>query len=165
MTLSFPVAPMKAALGTLPTEDAGWAYEVKWDGYRTLAFVEGGRVRLQSSNLIDVTAKYPEMQALAGAIGVRRVVLDGELVVLDDAGRPRFELIQRHAIDKREAAFYAFDVLSIDDHDTISLPYEDRRRLLQRRARERDRTGPCRRTASVTARRCSTSPRPRISRA
>ena len=70
------------------------------------------------------------MQALAGAIGVRRVVLDGELVVLDDVGRPRFELIQRHAIDKREAAFYAFDVLSIDDHDTISLPYEDRRRLL-----------------------------------
>ena len=121
---------MKATLGTLPTEDDGWAYEVKWDGYRTLAFVEGGRVRLQSSNLIDVTAKYPEMQALAGAIGVRRVVLDGELVVLDDAGRPRFELIQRHAIDKREAAFYAFDVLSIDDHDTISLPYEDRRRLL-----------------------------------
>ena len=50
--------------------------------------------------------------------------------MLDDHGRPRFELIQRHAIDKREAAFYAFDVLSIDDHDTISLPYEDRRRLL-----------------------------------
>ena len=130
VTLSFPVAPMKASLGTLPGEDTGWAYEVKWDGYRTLAFVEGGRVRLQSSNLIDVTAKYPEMQELAGAIGVRRAVLDGELVVLDDAGRPRFELIQRHALDKREAAFYAFDVLSIDDHDTISLPYEDRRRLL-----------------------------------
>jgi bifunctional non-homologous end joining protein LigD len=130
VTLSFPVAPMKAALGTLPSEDGSWAYEVKWDGYRTLAFVEGGRLRLQSSNRLDVTAKYPEMQELAGAIGVRRVVLDGELVVLDDHGRPRFELIQRHAIDKREAAFYAFDVLSIDDHDTISLPYEHRRRLL-----------------------------------
>ena len=49
MTLSFPVAPMKATLGTLPPEDGGWAYEVKWDGYRTLAFVEDGRVRLQSS--------------------------------------------------------------------------------------------------------------------
>jgi bifunctional non-homologous end joining protein LigD len=130
VTLKFPVAPMKAALGTLPTDDDGWAYEVKWDGYRTLAFVEGGRVRLQSSNLLDVTAKYPEMQQLAAAIGVGRVVLDGELVVLDDEGRPRFELIQRHAIDKREAAFYAFDVLSIDDHDTITLTYEDRRRLL-----------------------------------
>ena len=57
-------------------------------------------------------------------------MLDGELVVLDDDGRPRFELIQRHAIENREAAFYAFDVLSIDDHDTITLAYEDRRRLL-----------------------------------
>jgi bifunctional non-homologous end joining protein LigD len=118
---------MRATLGTLPAEDTGWAYEVKWDGYRTLAFVEGGRVRLQSSNLHDVTAKYPELAALADGVGVRRAVLDGELVVLDDDGRPRFELIQRH---EREAALYVFDVLSIDDHDTIALPYGDRRRLL-----------------------------------
>ena len=103
---------------------------MKWDGYRTLAFIESGRVRLQSSNLYDVTAKYPELAPLGAATGARRAVLDGELVVLDDDGRPRFELIQRHAIEKREAAFYAFDVLSIDDHDTITLPYEDRRRLL-----------------------------------
>jgi bifunctional non-homologous end joining protein LigD len=67
------------------------------------------------------------MAALADGVGVRRAVLDGELVVLDDAGRPRFELIQRH---ERQAALYVFDILSIDDHDTISLPYEERRRLL-----------------------------------
>ena len=54
-------------------------------------------------------------------------MLDGELVVLDDVGRPRFELIQRH---EREAALYVFDVLSIDGHDTIAEPYEERRRLL-----------------------------------
>jgi bifunctional non-homologous end joining protein LigD len=130
VTLSFPVVPMRATLSRLPTDDSRWAFEVKWDGYRTLAFVEDGRVRLQSSNLYDVTAKYPEVTTLTAAVAARRAVLDGELVVLDDEGRPRFELIQRHAIDKRQAAFYAFDVLSIDDHDTISLPYEDRRRLL-----------------------------------
>ena len=130
VTLSFPVVPMRATLSRLPTDDSHWAFEVKWDGYRTLAFIESGRVRLQSSNLYDVTAKYPELAPLGAATGARRVVLDGELVVLDDDGRPRFELIQRHAIENREAAFYAFDVLSIDDHDTISLPYEDRRRLL-----------------------------------
>jgi bifunctional non-homologous end joining protein LigD len=121
---------MRATLSRLPTDDSRWAFEVKWDGYRTLAFVEDGHVRLQSSNLYDVTAKYPEVTPLAAAVAARRAVLDGELVVLDDEGRPRFELIQRHAIDKRQAAFYTFDVLSIDDHDTVSLPYEDRRRLL-----------------------------------
>jgi len=129
VTLTFPVAPMKATLGTMPASDDGWAYEVKWDGYRTLAFVEDGAVRLQSSNRLDVTAKYPELAPLAGAVAARRVILDGELVVLDDVGRPRFELIQRH---ERQAALYAFDVLSIDDHDTIGLPYEQRRRLLGR---------------------------------
>jgi bifunctional non-homologous end joining protein LigD len=130
-TLSFPVAPMKATLGTLPTEDSGWAYEIKWDGYRTLAFVEGGRVRLQSSNLHDVTPRYPEMQALADEVDARRVILDGELVVLDERGRPRFELIQRKEADRLEAAFFVFDVLSIDGRDTVALPYEERRRLLR----------------------------------
>ena len=69
MSLRFPVSPMKATLGTLPTEDDGWAFEIKWDGYRTLAFVDDGAVRLQSSNLYDVTAKYPEIAPLAGAVG------------------------------------------------------------------------------------------------
>ena len=61
-------SPMRATLGQLPTEDDGWAYEIKWDGYRTLAFVEGGKVRLQSSNSIDVTARYPELQPLAAEL-------------------------------------------------------------------------------------------------
>jgi bifunctional non-homologous end joining protein LigD len=131
MSLTFPVAPMRASLGTLPTEDDGWAYEIKWDGYRTIAFVDGGRVRLQSSNLHDVTARYPEMQALAGELGGQRAILDGELVVLDGSGRPRFELIQRKEIDRLEAAFFVFDVLAIDRHDTIGLVYEERRRLVR----------------------------------
>ena len=118
---------MKATLSTLPPDDGSWAYEIKWDGYRTLAFVDGGRVRLQSSNLLDVTAKWPELGGLADGVPAGRAILDGELVVLDDEGRPRFELIQRH---ERQAAYYIFDVLSIEGQDTIELPYEDRRRLL-----------------------------------
>jgi bifunctional non-homologous end joining protein LigD len=131
MSLAFPVAPMRASLGTLPADDDGWAYEIKWDGYRTIAFVEGGTVRLQSSNLHDVSARYPELQALGAQLGGQRAILDGELVVLDDRGRPRFELIQRKEVDRLEAAFYVFDVLAIDRHDTIGLPYEERRRLLR----------------------------------
>lgn len=127
MTLQFPVDPMKATLGSVPRDDEGWAFEVKWDGYRTLAFVANGRVRLQSSNRIDVTAKYPELAGLADSLGPDRVVLDGELVVVDDAGRPRFELIQQHT---RQAALYVFDVLAVGDVDTIGLPYEERRGVL-----------------------------------
>jgi bifunctional non-homologous end joining protein LigD len=118
---------MKASLGTLPGDDDAWAYEIKWDGYRTLAFIDSGRVRLQSTNLLDVTAKWPELGGLAEGVHASRAILDGELVVLDDDGRPRFELIQRH---ERQAAFYVFDVLSIEGQDTIELKYEDRRRLL-----------------------------------
>jgi bifunctional non-homologous end joining protein LigD len=127
MTLRFPVAPMKATLGTLPTDDAGWAFEIKYDGYRTLAFVDDGRTKWQSSNLIDVTAKYPELSEIAGSVNAKSAIIDGELVVLDADGRPRFELMQQHAT---QVAFYAFDVLSVDGHDTISLPYENRRGLL-----------------------------------
>jgi bifunctional non-homologous end joining protein LigD len=130
--ITFPVDPMKATLGTLPREDEGWAYEIKWDGYRTIAFVDRRprtphRFRLQSSRGLDVTAKYAELADLVDAVDAERVVLDGELVVLDGEGAPRFELIQRH---ESQVAFYVFDVLHVDGHDTIGLPYEQRRELL-----------------------------------
>ncbi|MGZ4764674.1 MAG: ATP-dependent DNA ligase, partial [Ilumatobacteraceae bacterium] len=90
MTLRFPVAPMKATLGTLPSDDEGWAFEIKYDGYRTLAFADGARTRWQSSNLIDVTAKYPELSEFASSVNAGSAIIDGELVVLDDDGRPSF---------------------------------------------------------------------------
>ena len=126
--LTFPVAPMKATLGTLPGDDDRWAYEIKYDGYRTLAFVDAGDVRLQSTNLRDVTATYPELAPLATGVHAASAVLDGELVVLDDEGRPRFDLMQRHT---RPAVLFVFDVLRVEEHDVIALPYEDRRRLLE----------------------------------
>lgn len=129
MALRFPVVPMKAAIGSLPPEsaDADWAYEIKWDGYRTLAFVDGRRLTLQSSNSLDVTAKYPELGGLPDSVHADGAILDGELVVLDDEGRPSFEGMQRH---DRQAAFYAFDVLQLNGQDTVSLAYEQRRALL-----------------------------------
>jgi bifunctional non-homologous end joining protein LigD len=127
MTLRYPVSPMKAAIGTLPPDDENWAYEIKWDGYRTLAFVDGGHTRLQSSNLLDVTAKYPELAGFAGSVNATSAIIDGELVVLDSEGRPSFELMQQHAT---QVAFYVFDVLSVDGHDTVGLAYEQRRDLV-----------------------------------
>jgi bifunctional non-homologous end joining protein LigD len=127
MTLHYPVSPMKATIGNLPPDDENWAYEIKWDGYRTLCFVKDGAVRLQSSNLLDVTTKYPELHEIAGSVNAGSAIIDGELVVLDSEGRPSFGLMQQHAT---QVAFYVFDVLSVDGHDTIALPYEQRRELV-----------------------------------
>ncbi len=129
MTLRFPVEPMSATLGSLPAEsdDDNWAYEVKWDGYRTIAFVDGGELRLQSRRLLDVTVKYPEIAGLAGSVNAARAVLDGEVVCFDETGRPSFEAMQRH---DTQAVFHIFDVLSIDATDTVGLPYEQRRELV-----------------------------------
>lgn len=129
MPLRFPVVPMKAAIGTLPppSEDADWAYEIKLDGYRTLAFVDKGALRLQSSNSLDVTAKYPELAKFPAAVNAESAIIDGELVALDNEGRPSFAMMQQHLT---QVAFYAFDVLQINGVDTITLPYERRRELL-----------------------------------
>jgi bifunctional non-homologous end joining protein LigD len=133
--LAFPVAPMKAGIGLLPGDDERWAYEIKWDGYRTLAFVDDRRVRLQSSHLHDVTATYPELHDLPSGVHAGSAIVDGELVVLDGQGRPRFELIQRHSA---QVLLVVFDVLQIDGHDTIELAYEDRRRLLDQLVEQGD---------------------------
>ena len=129
MPLRFPIVPMKASLGSLPpeSEDDRWAYEIKWDGYRTIAFVDDGRVRLQSTKGLDATQTYPEIGELPGSVNAPSAILDGELVVLDPTGRASFEMLQRHEV---QATYYVFDVLQIDGRDTISLPYEQRRALV-----------------------------------
>jgi len=137
VAIALPLTPMKAVLGLLPPEreDHSWAYEIKWDGYRTLAGVRvgpgpAGAARdlwLQSSNRLDVTVKYPELRDLPAAVEARSAILDGELVVFGPEGRPTFELMQRH---ERPVVFQAFDVLSIDGRDVVAEPYERRRELL-----------------------------------
>jgi bifunctional non-homologous end joining protein LigD len=134
MTLRFPVAPMKATMGSTGAVPAGddWAFEIKWDGYRTIAHIADGRVRLQSTAGHDVTDRWPEFAGLAAAVNARSAILDGELVVFDDDGRPRFELAQRSGVGSdRQAVIQFFDVLQVDGSDTIDLPYLDRRRLLE----------------------------------
>ncbi len=135
MALGFPVPPMKATMGStgaVPESD-DWAFEIKWDGYRTIVHVDDGAVRLQSSAGHDVTARWPEFDDLAGSINASSAILDGELVVFGDDGRPRFDLVQRSGVGSdREAVLQFFDVLQIDGTDTIDVPYLDRRRLLER---------------------------------
>ena len=130
MGLSFPVAPMKATLGSLPASDDGWAYEIKWDGHRTLGHVSAGVTRLQTTSGHDSSERWPEVTAIGGSVNASSVILDGEMLVIGEDGRPSFDLVQRRDPTKHPAMFHAFDVLSIDDTDTTVLPYLDRRTLL-----------------------------------
>ena len=130
MGLSFPVAPMKATLGSLPESDDGWAYEIKWDGHRTLVHVTADGTRLQTTSGHDSSERWPEVVALGDSVNASSAILDGEMLVIGEDGRPSFDLVQRRDPARHPAMYHAFDVLSIDGTDTIELPYLDRRRLL-----------------------------------
>jgi bifunctional non-homologous end joining protein LigD len=124
---------MKATMGSTSAVPEGddWAFEVKWDGFRTIVHVDTGRVRLQSTAGHDVSPRWPEFDDLPAAVNASSAILDAELVVFDDDGRPSFELAQRSGVGSdRQAVLQLFDVLQVEGTDTIELPYVDRRRLL-----------------------------------
>ncbi|MGQ0840492.1 non-homologous end-joining DNA ligase [Actinokineospora sp.] len=136
--------PMLATLGTLPStvDDELWAYEFKWDGVRALARVEGGRLRLFARSGNEITAGYPELRALGEELGSTQVWLDGEIVAFAD-GKPSFAALQKrmHVNDERLArrlvadvpvTYVAFDVLHLEGASCLTLPYTDRRALLER---------------------------------
>jgi bifunctional non-homologous end joining protein LigD len=135
------VRPMLTTPGKLPDDDSGWGFEFKWDGVRTVAYVTGGRIRLMSRNDLDVTVSYPELRHAGEVLGSRDAVLDGEIVALDEAGRPSFGRLQQrmHVTDPSKArrlaqetpvAYLVFDVMYLDGHSTVALPYRTRRELL-----------------------------------
>jgi bifunctional non-homologous end joining protein LigD len=125
------VKPMKAVLAQgLPGDDDCRGNEIKWDGYRMIAFVEAGQVRLQTRNLLDATAQFPELSGLGEALAGHKVVLDGEIVGLDPQGRPSFSALQRRGTRRPEVIYMAFDVLYLDGRGTMKQPYVERRRLL-----------------------------------
>jgi bifunctional non-homologous end joining protein LigD len=137
------ILPMMARpSNTLPRDQKNWSFEVKWDGVRAIAYVQPGRLRLESRNLNDITDAYPEVRGLIGALGMHEAVFDGEIVAFDENGRPSFERLQRRmhvrgtsAIRRLQSSMpvlYAiFDLLYLDGHSLIELPYRERRARLE----------------------------------
>ena len=89
------ITPMLAKPSSLPANTDDWAFEIKWDGVRALASVQGGRVRLHGRSGLEMTATYPEVRGLGASLGMVECMLDGELVAFDDAGKPSFERLQQ----------------------------------------------------------------------
>jgi bifunctional non-homologous end joining protein LigD len=148
------IPPMLATTGTLPRDEEGWAFEIKWDGVRAIAYAQGGTLRLESRNGRDITPRYPELRDLGRALGAREAIFDGEVVAFD-GGRPSFQKLQgrmhltsEHAVRRLAASdpvtYMIFDLLYLDGHSTMALSYEERRSLLDRLELE----GPAWRTPS-----------------
>jgi bifunctional non-homologous end joining protein LigD len=121
-------APMMATLApALPVGDA-WSYEVKWDGYRTLALKDGARVRLFSRNLKDVTNAYPSVARTVSELKATSALLDGELVAIDRDGRPSFQALHHQAA--AAVVYYVFDMLEAAGRDLTREPLDTRRQRL-----------------------------------
>jgi bifunctional non-homologous end joining protein LigD len=135
------IQPMLATSIDQPFDGADWLFEIKWDGYRAVAFIENGQYRLVSRNQNDLTTQYPDLQDLPKFVKAKSAILDGEIVALDEHGRSSFSLMQQRTgfreRGRRVAAkpdvqvlYYAFDVLYLDGYDLRRVPLESRKAVL-----------------------------------
>ena len=136
------IHPMLATLVDEPFNSDDWLFEIKWDGYRAIAFIEGDKLRLVSRNQNDLTKAYPELQDIPKHIRARTAILDGEVVALDEQGRPSFGLMQqrtgvgeggrriRRTRDDIPVMYYVFDLLYLDGYSLMRVDLEKRKELL-----------------------------------
>jgi bifunctional non-homologous end joining protein LigD len=137
------ISPMLAQIGKgEPTSEAGWLYEVKWDGVRAICYIDNGQLRLVSRNGHAMERQYPELSILPHHVAAAQAVLDGEIAALDEHGLPNFELLQRRITVAEASAiatlarskpvvFFAFDLLYLDGRDLRGVPLIERKRLLK----------------------------------
>jgi len=136
LPLKPPLLPQLARSRERLPAGEGWAYEPKWDGFRSIAFVDGDALHLQSRNGRDLTRYFPELRFPPG-----RYVLDGEIVIHGLSGRQEFDLLGQRIhpaasrvamlAEQTPAKFIAFDLLSRDDDVLLDLPYLERRAALE----------------------------------
>jgi len=135
------IHPMLATASEKPFDGPAWLFEIKWDGYRAIAFIENKTVRLVSRNQNDLTGQYSELAILPTQLNAATAILDGEIVALDAEGRSNFSQMQQRtgftSPKKRSARrpeiavlYYAFDLLYLNDQDLRKLPLEERKKKL-----------------------------------
>jgi bifunctional non-homologous end joining protein LigD len=123
-----------AILADAPPEGDEWLHEIKFDGYRLLAYCLSGEVRLQTRNGNDWTAKFPSIYASLAKLKVKSAVLDMEAVVLDSAGKSNFQAMQ-HALgdggNRQSIQAYLFDLLYLNGKDLTDEPLSSRKKILK----------------------------------
>ena len=123
---------MLAHISDKPFDDKDWVFEIKWDGYRAVAEVSGDKILLYSRNGLSFSAKYPivvqELQKFK-----HKVIVDGEIVVLNEKDRPDFQKLQHYEENKSfPIQYYLFDCLSVDGQDLKDLPLIERKKILKK---------------------------------
>src|SRR5213593_1761261 len=123
--------PMKAQLVDEAFDNDRWLFEVKWDGIRLVSFIDNGKVSLQTRAGRVVDDEYPQLQAISRLVNAKQAVLDGEIVALDEEGRPSFQLLQNRGKEPHPMQYVVFDILYLDGQRLFRVPLEDRKRLLR----------------------------------
>jgi bifunctional non-homologous end joining protein LigD len=135
------IHPMLATPVDKPFDGPQWLFEIKWDGYRAVSFIQDGSIRLVSRNQNDLTGQFPELQDLPKSVRAETAILDGEIVVLDEQGRPSFDLMQQRtgirgkgrragARSDLPVLYYVFDLIYLDGYDLRRVALEQRKQAL-----------------------------------
>ena len=117
---------------SLPNDGGRWEYQLKFDGYRAIAFKTGGKIHLRSRNDNDFSIRYSDVvKGLAKLPD--ETVIDGEVIALDDDGRPSFNILQNYGSSKAPVLYFVFDVMVLAGRDVMREPLEMRRELLEKK--------------------------------
>ncbi|MGH9791838.1 MAG: DNA ligase D, partial [Candidatus Acidiferrales bacterium] len=134
--------PMLAQLADKPFSDPQWLFEIKWDGWRTLAWIRKGKLELRARSGRTITAQYPDLRELPEHVDAEQAILDGEIVVLEPDGRSSFDRLQQRMnmskpsekqLRENPVMCYLFDLLYLDGYDLRDVPLLRRKRLLHQR--------------------------------
>src|SRR5262252_5466238 len=133
------IRPMLATLVDEPFSDPEWIFETKWDGFRSICFIDRGHARFVSRNQIEMTPQYPELANLPKQVDAKQAILDGEIVALDEHGMPRFQLLQNKLrirsgsyakATRAQIVYFVFDLLYYDGHDLRNCSAVERKAAL-----------------------------------
>jgi bifunctional non-homologous end joining protein LigD len=131
---AFPsnIKPMLATLTDEPFDDAGWIYEIKWDGYRAVSYLRDGDVEIQSRNNLSFTQKFKEVTNALKEWKINAVI-DGEIVAMSDEGIASFQRLQNFATRGEEThlEYYVFDILWLDGKDLTEFTLLERKAILE----------------------------------
>ena len=146
------VAPCLATLSDKAPDSGNWVHEIKFDGYRIQARLDGGKVKLLTRKGLDWTKKFPTIADAVAKLPVRSALIDGEVVVEGDDGISSFSLLQQDLKAARHdrMVFYVFDLMYLQDADLKSLPLGARKDALAKLVKQQPARGPLRLSESLT---------------